>query len=301
MAYAAPVVAFTPKPQARVAWRDLLALTRPRVTLVAAITGWPALTLGPASPSAVTLAAILAALVLLSSGCSAFNAWIERDRDRLMTRTRTRPLAARRLRPAAAIVFGAVTTAAGVALLAVYGNAAAAMLGLATVAFYVGPYTVWAKPHTAWSAVVGAFPGAAAPLIADAAVNGSPGLPGWTLFAIVFLWQAPHVWAIELFRAPEYRAAGLPTLPARAGAIVTRRLMFVCATALVPVTIAPIAAGLLGLIYGVVAVAASLYFQIKIAVAVRERHARADRNAFLASLVYICVVFAALIVGPMLR
>ncbi len=301
MAQATSAFVMTTPSAARVPWRDLFALTRPRVTLVAAITGWPALTLGRTTPSIASLVTVLAGLVVLAAGCSALNAWIERDRDALMARTRLRPLPSRRLDPALALAFGAATSGAGIAALAVGGSAMAAAIGVATLIVYLGPYTSWAKAHTAWSAVVGAFPGAAAPLIADAAANGIPGLTGWTLFTIVFLWQAPHVWAIELFRSREYVAAGLPTMPARAGAGLTRALMLVWTAALVPVTLLPWLNGTLGALYGAAALAAGLYMLGAVFVAMRAQQARADRNAFLASLVHVTAIFSVMIVETLLR
>jgi protoheme IX farnesyltransferase len=301
MAQASSIPVLTASAPTRIAWQDLLALTRPRVTLVAAITGWPALILGRTTPSPASLATVLGGLVLLAAGCSALNAWIERDRDALMTRTRLRPLPARRLDPGVALAFGAATSVAGLVALAAGGSVTAAAIGIATLVFYLGPYTSWAKAHTAWSAVVGAVPGAAAPLIADAAVHQSPTLVGWTLFAIVFLWQAPHVWTIELFRTREYVAAGLPTMPVRAGAAVTRRLVLAWTGALVPVTLLPWLNGTLGALYGAVAVVADLYLLTAVVASMRHGHARADRNAFLASLVHVTAIFAAMIVEPMLH
>jgi heme o synthase len=298
MAYATPLPMTVYSP-ASVCWRDLLALTRPRVTLVAAITGWPALRLGHASPPAEVLALVLCGLVLLAAGCSAINAWIERDRDALMARTRNRPLPARRLAPGVALAFGLAASAAGIGALALGGNLLAAAIGTLTWAWYLGPYTSWAKPRTAWSAVIGAFPGAAAPLIAAAAVNGSPGLGGWTLFAIVFFWQAPHVWAIELYRPREYAAAGLPTMPARAGERLTRRLMLAWTIVLVPVTLVPWLTGTLGTLYGIVGLGAGVYYLSAVAAAMRVRCPRGDRAAFLASLLYVIVVFGSMIVESM--
>lgn len=284
----------------RLPWREVLQLARPRVTLVAALTGGPALVLGHDAPPLLVVVNTLAALVLLGAGCSALNAWIERDRDARMARTRNRPLPSRRLRPAVALAFGLAASAAAVALLASLA-AAAAVLGIATLAWYLGAYTVWAKPRTAWSAVVGAVPGAAAPLIADAAAHGSPGTWGWTLFAIVFLWQPAHVWAIELFRRDELDAAGLPSMPARAGAQSTRRLMVLWIGALLPVTLAPWAGGALGPGYALVAVAAGVHFAGAAIRALRGRTPAADRRAFLASLVHVMLVFGAMLASTLTR
>ena len=132
----------------------------------------------------------------------------ERDLDKEMERTKDRPLPAGRLAPRAALLFGFALTAISTIILVQSGGAMAAGLGLATILFYVFVYTIWLKPRSAWNAVIGGAAGAAAPLIADAAVNGSVGAPGLVLFAIVFFWQPPHVWAIALFRKDEYARAG---------------------------------------------------------------------------------------------
>lgn len=285
----------------RVAWRDVLALARPRVTLVAVLTGAPALALGEGWPRPATVAGVLAGLALLGAGASALNAWIERDRDALMARTQHRPLPDGRLEPGVALGAGALSATAGIAMLGVWGSAAAAVLGAATLAFYLGPYTMWAKPRTAWSAVVGAAPGAAAPLIADAAAHGHVGVWGWTLFAIVFLWQPPHVWSIELFRRRELDAAGLPALPALVGEQGTRRLMLAWIVPLVPLTLMPWLAGTLGPLYGLAALGVGLYFGRAVVTALRARHAAADRRAFVASLIHMTWLFAAMLADLLLH
>lgn len=277
-------------------WRDVIALARPRVTLVAVLTGAPALAWNGAWPRPATVAGVLAGLALLGAGASALNAWVERDRDALMARTRDRPLPAGRLEPGVALGVGALAAAAGIAILGAWGSLLGGLLGAAMLAFYLGPYTLWSKPHTAWSAVVGAAPGAAAPLIADAAAHGHVGAWGWTLFAIVFLWQPPHVWSIELFRRRELDAADLPSMPARAGEQGTRRLMLAWIVVLVPLTLMPWRSGTLGTLYGVVALGLGLQFAHAAVVALRARHAAADRRAFLASLVHMTWLFAVMLI-----
>ena len=285
----------------RAGWRDYLDLTRPRVTLVVTLTGGPALALGGGGPAAPTSLGVLAALALLGAGCSALNAWIERDRDALMARTRCRPLPERRIAPSAALAFGGATSAAGIGLLGLFGNATAAMLGFITLALYLGPYTVWAKPRTAWSAVVGAAPGAAAPLIADAAAHGHVGPWGWVLFAIVFLWQPPHVWSIELFRSQDHAEAGLPAMPALIGADMTRQLILIWVAVLLPVTALPLLADGPGLPYAAAVLGAGLYFARAAIVAMRTPSPRADRDTFLASLVHMTLLFGVLLVALALR
>lgn len=272
--------------------RDLLALARPRITLMVALTAAPAFKLGHGVwPAASTLVGVLLGIGLVGAGCSAINAWYERDRDALMPRTQDRPLPAGRIAPGEALSFGLLVSAAGVLALFVWGGGLAALVGALTLAYYIGVYTMWSKPRSAYSTVVGAVAGAAAPLIADAAVDGRIGLWGWALFGIVFVWQPPHVWAIALFRKSEYAAAGIPMMPAIVGERGTRLRMFGWALVLVPVTLLPLLGGVFGPVYAVTALAAGAMFVGAIALAIRAEDARADRRVFFASLLYVAVLF----------
>jgi protoheme IX farnesyltransferase len=143
--------------------------------------------------------------------------------------------------------------------------------------------------------VIGGAAGAAAPLIADAAVNGSVGLPGLLLFAIVFFWQPPHVWAIALYRRDDYAAAGIPMLPAVVGEETTRRRMVVYSVGLVVVTLLPGLLGLLGPLYLAAAAALGAWFLWRGVRLVRERTDAAARGVFRASLVYLALLYAAML------
>jgi protoheme IX farnesyltransferase len=177
----------------------------------------------------------------------------------------------------------------------------AAALGVATILFYVVVYTVWLKPRSTWNAVVGGAAGAAAPLIADAAVNGSVGPAGWLLFAIVFLWQPPHVWAIALFRKEDYEAAGIPMLPNVIGDEPTRWRMLYYTLALIPVTLAPVPLGLLGTGYLVVAMALGAWFVWHAVRVLRERNNASAQRMFQVSMIYLFALFAAMLVDLSVR
>ena len=127
-----------------------------------------------------------------------------------MERTRDRPLPAEQVTPQQALAFGLALSVLATAILLATGGVLAAGIGVASILFYVFVYTVWLKPRSIWNAVVGGASGAVAPLIADAAVDGHIGAAGWLLFAIIFFWQPPHVWAIALYRRRDYEAAGIP-------------------------------------------------------------------------------------------
>jgi len=272
-----------------------VALTKPRLLPLVLLTGIPVFGLADAGwPSLAHGSAILLGIALAAAAANTFNCWVERDRDALMERTRERPLPASVLRPEPAFLFGCALTALGTALLYTTSGALAAGLGLASILYYVFVYTIWIKPRSAWNAVIGGAAGAAAPLIADAAVNGSVGAPGLLLFAIVFFWQPPHVWAIALFRKADYEAAGIPMLPSVIGDEATRTRMLWCTLGLVPVALAPWALGLLGPFYGIAALALNVWFVVSAIRLRRERTVEAARRMFRTSLAYLFGLFLAM-------
>jgi protoheme IX farnesyltransferase len=269
-------------------------LTKPRLLPMVLFTGLPLFGLAAGGISPGFAALTLLGIALAAASANTLNAYLERDKDALMERTRERPLPSGRLAPRAALRFGLVLAVASTGLLWAVGGRVAAGLGVASILFYVFVYTLWLKPRSAWNAVIGGAAGAAAPLIADAAVHGSVGPAGLALFAIVFFWQPPHVWAIALYRKHDYAAAGIPMLPSVIGEQPTRRRMLVYTLGLVPVTLAPVALGLLGPVYLAVALGMNVWF-VWVAVRVlRERTDAAARHMFHVSLAYLFSLFLAM-------
>lgn len=278
--------------------RTYAELTKPRLLPLVLMTGLPALVMTAGEwPALSSVVWVMLGISLAAAAANTFNAYIERDLDQLMERTRERPLPSGKLAPRNALIFAFVLTVLSTGVLYVSGGAMAAGLGVATILFYVFVYTIWLKPRSGhWSAVVGGAAGAAAPLIADAAVNGSVGAPGLVLFGIVFMWQPPHVWAIALFRKKEYENAGFPVLPNTIGEEATRWRMFWYTLALVPMTMAPVALGLSGTLYLVVALAVNAWFVWHSIRVLRQRTPEAARGMFSASLGYLFTLFAAMMV-----
>jgi protoheme IX farnesyltransferase len=282
-------------------WKRYLALTKPRILPMVIVTALPVLLLaaGGRPPLALGLG-VLFGIVLVAAAANALNMYVERDRDALMARTRGRPLPAAELTPRSALVFGLVLSLLGTALLFGLGGALAASLGVASILFYVFVYTIWLKPRTAYNAVIGGAAGAAAPLIADAAVNGSVGLPGLLLFAIVFFWQPPHVWAIALYRKRDYAAAGIPQPPSVIGDEATRRGVLWTSVGLVVVTLLPGAFGMLGPLYLAAATLLGGWFLWSCVRLVQERSDAAARGVFRTSLVYLALLYAAMLIDLLL-
>ena len=275
--------------------RSYLDLTKPRLLPLVLFTGLPVFGMAAGGwPSLSFGVLVLLGILLAAASANTLNAYIERDKDALMERTLDRPLPAGRIEPGAALGFGLALAVASTLLLWQVAGGAAAGLGVASILFYVFVYTIWLKPRSAWNAVIGGAAGAAAPLIADAAVNGHVGVAGLSLFAIVFFWQPPHVWAIALYRKADYEAAGIPMLPSVIGDQPTRRRMLWYTLGLVPVTLAPVALGLLGPIYGAVAVGMNAWFIVSALRLLREQTPEAARRVFRVSLAYLFSLFIAM-------
>ena len=221
----------------------------------------------------------------------------ERDTDALMRRTRRRPLPDGRVAAGDARVFGLVLAGAGLALLAVTANALAALFALLTLITYLVVYTPM-KRRSAAATLVGAVPGALPPLIGWAAASGSASLGGWTLFAIVFLWQIPHFMAIAWLYREDYGKAGFPMLPVvEPDGRRTGRQAVAYAVCLVPVSLAPAFIGVSGQVYfwtALVLGAALVWLAARFATSRTEASARA---LFFGSITYLPLIWTAMIVN----
>ncbi len=277
--------------------RDYVDLTKPRLLPLVLITGLPVMGMaaGGWPPLSLALPSLIG-IALAAASANTLNAYLERELDERMERTRGRPLPSGKLAPQSALIFGWLLGIGATILLWVVAGFTTAAVAVASILYYVFVYTIWLKPRSAWNAVVGGAAGAAAPLIADVAVNGRLGMPGLLLFAIVFFWQPPHVWAIALYRKADYEAAGIPMLPNVIGDEGTRRWILVCTFGLVPVTLAPGLLGLLGSVYMTVAVVVNIWFVISSIQLARQRTDEAARRMFHVSLAFLfSICFAMLI------
>jgi protoheme IX farnesyltransferase len=277
--------------------RNYVDLTKPRLLPLVLFSGLPVMGMAASGwPPLGLICLVLFAISLAAASANTLNAYIEIDKDAVMERTRTRPLPAGRIAPRNALAFGILLGVLANIFLYVVGGPMAAGLGVASILFYVFVYTVWLKPRSPWNVVVGGAAGAVSPLIADAAIDGTVGAAGACLFAIVFFWQPPHVWAICLYRKADYEAAGIPMLPSVLGDGPTRWWMLVCTLFLIPVSLAPVYFGLVGLIYAGVALAVNLWFVWHSIRVIRLRTFEAAQAMFRVSLLYLFGLLAAMLI-----
>jgi protoheme IX farnesyltransferase len=191
---------------------DLVALTKPRVTGLVMATAAVGMGLAPGRIAPARALLMLLTTALLVGAANALNCWLERDSDAFMERTRARPLPARRLEPSVGFAFGVLLALSSLPLLTLAVNKVTGLLGAVSLLSYVWLYTPlkFKSPH---AMIVGAVPGALPPLMGYTAVTGRIELPGVMAFAIVFLWQMPHVIGLSVYRRHEYERAGIRVLP----------------------------------------------------------------------------------------
>jgi protoheme IX farnesyltransferase len=291
-------------------WRgaDYLALTKPGIVRMCLLMTAGGLWLAPSTDqqtSAASWMVWLAALVgssLAVASANAFNMVWEREGDRLMTRTRNRPLAAGRLRVVPASVFAGALGLASMVVLVLGTNLLTAVLAAFALLSYVLIYTPL-KRMTPLALVIGAVPGAVPPLLGWTAVTNSLDLPGAVLFGILLVWQMPHFLAISIFRKQDYADAGIKCVPVVRGETVAKVQAIAWALLLIPVSLALTPLGVTGNFYLVVALLAGLAF-LGFALSGLRGGVRRDgvanlrwaRQLFALSLVYLPVVTVALVV-----
>jgi len=277
--------------------RQYYELIKPRIALLIVISTAVGYCYGVGQHfSFFTFVNTLLGTVLLAAGSATLNQWYERDLDALMTRTRMRPLPAGTITPNQALLFGVAVSVLGAIELLACVNALAAGLGVLTSAGYLFAYTPL-KRKGPFCTTIGALPGAMPPLIGYAAASGHLTVQAWVLFAILFLWQFPHFHAIAWMYREDYERAGIKMLAVvrpRGKALATE--IMVTLILLVPATLAPTYLHMAGKAYFGAAVLLNLafiYFGVQMS---REHNHRRARNLLLASVIYVPLLFAFLVV-----
>jgi heme o synthase len=281
--------------------RAYFLLTKPRVIELLLVTTLPAMILAEGGiPPVGLIVAVLVGGALAAGGANTINCWIERERDQLMRRTRTRPLPAGDVDPSGAFAFGLVLEALAFALLWSTANLLAASLALAATLFYVFVYTIWLKPRSPQNIVIGGAAGAVPALVGWAAVTGSLAAPAWVLFAIVFLWTPPHFWALSLRYQEDYAAAGIPMLPVAKGVAVAARQILIYAVVVAAVSLLlPLTTAMTPL-YAVVALLLGIVFVWRAQQLHRDPTPERAIRLFVFSNTYLALLFAAVAIDTLI-
>jgi len=273
---------------------DYVALTKPRVQSLLLLTTITTMYVA-GDPSLGLVALTCLGGSLSAGGAGAVNHWFDRDIDAQMARTATRPVPAGRIAPRAALAFGIVLGALSFLELSLAVNVLSASLALVGFLGYVLVYTMWLKRSTPQNIVIGGAAGAVPPLVGWAAVTGSLDPTALYLFAIVFYWTPPHFWALSLLMKDEYARVGVPMMPVVHGEVETRRQIVLYTCLLCVLTLLPVAFGFFGALYATAAVLLGAGF---LTLALRLQR-RADRRSalrtYLFSLLYLALLFCAMV------
>ena len=282
---------------------DYLALMKPRVMSLVVFTAFVGYAVAPVHVHPVLGFTALLCIAIGAGASGALNMWYDADIDARMQRTAGRPIPMGRMLPGEALAFGATLAVFSVVLLGLLVNVVAAALLAFTIAFYVGVYTMWLKRATPQNIVIGGASGAFPPMIGWAAATGGLSVEPVLLFLIIFFWTPPHFWALALYRAGDYERAGVPMLPVVSGERETRRQILLYTLILAPLGLSPWLLGFAGLSYGIVALATGAAMVVLAWQVFREAPDagnRASRKLFAFSILYLFLLFAALLADRLL-
>jgi protoheme IX farnesyltransferase len=274
-----------------------VSLTKPRIIALLLITTVTAMMVASRGfpPPALVLVTLIGG-ALSAGAANTFNCCLDRDIDALMTRTATRPLVSGAIKPNQALAFGGALALLSVLDLGLLVNWLAAALSVCGLLYYVLVYTCWLKRAMPSNIVIGGAAGAVPPLVGWAAVTGELSLVAAYLFAVIFLWTPPHFWALALLIRPEHERAKVPMLPVVRGERETRRQVLVYSVILVLFTLGILAFRQVGIFYAAAALVLGGVFVYHALRLWHEATSDAARRLFRYSILYLALLFTALVI-----
>jgi heme o synthase len=281
---------------AKMSLRHFYALCKPRVTALivfTAIIGMLMVTPGMV-PVSILLAATLG-IAFASGAAAAFNCLIEHKIDAMMARTRARPLPTGQLSQMETLLFASVLGGIGLSILYYWVNPLTMWLTLGTFVGYAVIYTVFLKPATPMNIVIGGASGAMPPILGWAAVNNTVSPESLVMFLIIFAWTPPHFWALALYRREEYAKVGMPMLPVTHGERFTLLHILLYTIILVVVSLMPYGLGMSGWLYLVSAAVLNMIFMYYVVSLYRSYSDALAKTTFKYSIIYLSLIFAALL------
>lgn len=276
--------------------RSFYALCKPRVTALIVFTAIIGMLM--ATPGMVPLSILLTATVgiaFASGAAAAFNCLIEHKIDAMMARTRARPLPTGQLSQMETLLFASVLGGIGLSILYYWVNPLTMWLTLGTFVGYAVIYTVFLKPATPMNIVIGGASGAMPPILGWAAVNNTVSPESLVMFLIIFAWTPPHFWALALYRREEYAKVGMPMLPVTHGEQFTLLHIVLYTVILVVVSMMPYGLGMSGWLYLASAAVLNLVFMYYVVSLYRHYSDALAKTTFKYSILYLSLIFAALL------
>ena len=282
--------------------RAYVTLTKPRIIMMLLFTALGGLFLASRGVPDLTITlVVLIAGTLASAGANALNQSMDRDIDKAMRRTRTRPVVLGIIPPHHAVIFGVVLNAVAFLLLASLVNVLSAALTLGATLFYVLVYTKALKRTSTQNIEIGGAAGAIPPMVGWTAITGAIGLPAIYLFAIGFFWTPPHFWALALMLKDDYARAKIPMLPVVVGIRETKKSILLYTVLLLALTSMFYATGAVGLIYlttSAVAGGLFIYYGLRL---MKNPDIEGAKGLYLYSLLYLAIMFTGIIVDSLVK
>lgn len=277
---------------------DFFALLKPRVMSLVVFTGFAGMWVAPGAehmnPALMVIAML--ALAINAGAAGAINMWYDRDIDKVMNRTRGRPIPMGRVNADEAAAFGIILSVFSVMVMGLALNwVAAGILAFANF-FYVVIYTMLLKRRTPQNIVIGGAAGAFPPMVGWAAVTGDITLASVILFAIIFFWTPPHFWALSLFANEDYKRANIPMMPVAKGVRPTKIQMVIYTLILFPITLTPYFMGIAGVVYFVAALVLSGFFVVTAFKVLMSEDLKPARLMFSYSVFYLFALFLAVMI-----
>ena len=273
---------------------------KPRVMSLVLFTCMVGLLIAPYSVDLKTSLISLLAVAIGSGAAGALNMWYESDVDALMSRTCLRPIPTGKVKRNQALYFGIILSIISVAMLYYSANTISAILLASTIGFYFFIYTIWLKRKTPQNIVIGGAAGALPPVIGWTIATGTITIEPIILFLIIFVWTPSHFWALSLYKSGDYKKAKIPMLPVIAGTKTTKTNILVYSFAMLPVVIAPYYFEFASLLYLVLALAMTIYYNYLclelFKAMVTKTSNKIARKVFIYSIFYLFFIYLILLI-----
>ena len=280
---------------------DFFELMKPRVMSLVVFTTLVGMYMSPYQLHPVLSLIALLSIAMGAGSAGAINQWVDRDIDKIMLRTKERPIPSGRVDPAEAITFSLVMSLISVILLGLSSNWLAAFLLAFTIFFYAVIYSIFLKRKTTQNIVIGGIAGSLPPVIGWVAMTGGIELLPCLLFLIIFLWTPPHFWALALVKSEDYARAKVPMMPNIAGTESTKLQIVIYSILLLLSSILPSVFGFAGIIYLLVSLPLGLIFlTLALALIIFPKN-RLEMHLFGYSIFYLFGIFIAFFIDKILK
>ena len=291
-----------PSKSSVLSWKNYLTLCKPNVVAEMLFTAVVGMLLAvPGMPEIQPFIYGIIGIALAASSAAAINHFIDRKADAQMTRTEKRPLPMGDLNATNVLSFALVLGVSAMLILVFLVNTLTAILTFLSLFGYAIIYTLYLKRATPQNIVIGGLFGATPPLLGWCAMTGEVSADGLLLALIVFVWTPPHFWALAIARREEYAKVNIPMLPVTHGVEFTRLQILLYTILLLLVTLLPYLTGMSGLIYGISALLLDFGFIYYAILMMRNKDNKTAMKTFVYSIIYITVLFAALLIDHYLR